>query len=169
MINLAYLRQLTYMIMPLALLTACGSLSHEGMVASASIARLGTKGPSIEVAVSGSNLDYTGMLKLALEESLDSAGLRSKPNGNNQEFRLHGSIIKMVDGGVARCQTDIEVAWTLVRARDDAVQMQKIIGSTYETGPLWPFAGLARRAAAQEGAARRNIEALIKAWPELQR
>lgn len=56
---------------------------------------------------------------------------------------------------------DLEVGWTVVRAREGAVLFRKSIKTSHTVGAMESFAGVTRLRLAVEGAARKNIESFI--------
>lgn len=128
---------------------------------------------TVAVRVSGGdqpdNADFAGIpndeFKAAIEASLKRAGafgnVLSSPAGAG--YVLNASIVGVRRPAMGFSFTvDMEVAWTLTRQRDGAALLRKAITSTHTATTSEAFAAVTRLRLAVEGAARKNIESLLK-------
>jgi ABC-type uncharacterized transport system auxiliary subunit len=118
---------------------------------------------SIDVLVSGSPAGLEAAdFKLAVEASLESAGLRRGPDGAAAEYQLVAQIIELERPfAIARITANLEVAWSLLRKSDNSVVFRKVISSTHTGGAFDSLAGLTRARMAVEAAAKNNIEMMV--------
>ena len=119
---------------------------------------------TVTVTVIGSVEVFNNNFKTAVEKSVTDAGLFAiAQQGEAPEYRLNATVVQVrVPMTFASKTADMEIAWSLVRGKDDSIAFRKAIKSTHTGGPFDSFNGATRVVMAVEAASKKNVEALLQ-------
>lgn len=156
----------------LLMLGACGTPAQRANMEVAGVAAPKKNNHAVVVAVSGgqqaegAGVGIVGAdFKAATEASLQRAGAFGSVQASaaGAGYALNANIIELRMPGMGFSMTvDMEVAWSLTRLGDGAVLMRKAIRNSYTASVSDAFAGVTRVRLAVEGAARENIQKMLK-------
>jgi hypothetical protein len=127
-------------------------------------------GETVRVQVSGGAADAGSNLgirnddfKAAAEGALLRAGLFNRVDPGAAAYTLAATLIEIRQppGGFTMT-SEVEVAWSLVRRADNGVLFRRSLATKHSLGVSDVFAGATRARMTLEGAARKNIEAMLQ-------
>lgn len=161
------------------LLGGCSAVAERAAMEPANPARAARAiGSTVQVQVSGGNADAGGNFglrsddfKAAVEVALQRSGLfervASAPGGG-AAYTLAATLIEVRQppGGFTMT-SEVEVGWSLVRLADNHVLMRRSLATSHTMGVSDAFSGAKRVRMTLEGAARKNIEALLQELAKL--
>lgn len=125
-------------------------------------------GDAVRVDVVGGSADILRTLrsedlKAAVESSLLRAGLFRSTSQGEAGHVLTGSMVEMrAPPGGFTMSSEVEIAWTLLRRSDNSVLFRRALATSHTLGVSDALGGATRARMVVEGAARKNIEALLQ-------
>jgi hypothetical protein len=160
-----------WLLVAAALLAGCSTVADRAALEPTAPARaVKVIGDTVRVQVSGGAADAGSRLgirnddfKAAVESALLRAGLFNRVVPDAAAFTLAATLVELRQppGGFTMT-SEVEVGWSLVRHADSTPLLRRSLATTHTLGVSDALGGATRARMTLEGAARKNIEALLQ-------
>lgn len=153
------------------LLGGCSTVAERAALEPAVPARaVKAIGDTVQVQVSGGATDANSNLairnddfKAAVEGALLRAGLFQRTVSDAAAYTLAATFVDIRQPPMGFTMTsEVEVGWSLVRNADKAALLRRSLATSHTLGVSDAFSGAKRVRMTLEGAARKNIEAMLQ-------